>query len=155
MSGGKVKGGTGQVKPDPGFPAVTVHGLAHALAALAPGLPVTLLSGPGAACYAGCGWWRALVEQARARHPAIPAADILDCADAAGRALEALRYGQKTLILAPATPAFAAVAAAAEECGAAVLTARPPALDLAGRGTARRLEDWLRGVLLPAAPAPC
>ena len=125
------------------FPAVTVHGLAHALAALAPGRGVTLLSAPGAAGYAGCGWWRALVEQARARHPATEAADILDCGEAAGRALEALRIGQKTLILDPACTACAAVAAAAAECGATLLDRRPESLDLAAPGASRRLAEWL------------
>ena len=33
-------------------PAVIIHGLPHAQAALAPGLPVTLLSAPWAACFA-------------------------------------------------------------------------------------------------------
>jgi hypothetical protein len=64
-------------------PAVTVHGLPHALAALAPGRPVTLLSAPNAAVYAGVGWWRAVV--AAAGSPP----DILDCGAAAGRVLEA------------------------------------------------------------------
>lgn len=125
------------------FPAVTVHGSAHALAALAPGRGVTLLSAPGTACYAGCGWWRALVDQARARHPGTEADDILDCADAAGRALEALRIGQKALILDPGCTAFAAVAAAAAECGAVLRDRRPESLDLAEPGAMRRLPPWL------------
>jgi hypothetical protein len=131
-----------QVKHNP-FPAVTVHGLAQAIAALAAGRPVTLLSGPGAACYAGCGWWRALVEHALARHPETPADDILDCADAAGRAFEALRIGQKALVLLPQCSAYAAVAAAAVECGAVLLAERPASLDLALRGASRRLPEWL------------
>ena len=47
-------------------PAVVVHGLADAEAALAVGRPVTLLSAPGAALYAGCLWWREMVARARA-----------------------------------------------------------------------------------------
>ena len=133
-----------QVKRDL-FPAVTVHALAHAVAALAAGRPVTLLSGLGAASYAGCGWWRALVAAARARHPDTPARDILDCADAAGRALEALRIGQKALVLWRSAPAYDAVAAAAVECGAELMPERPPSLDLAGPGASRRLGDWLAG----------
>jgi hypothetical protein len=125
------------------WPAVTVHGLEHALAALACGRGVTLLSAPGAACYAGCGWWRALVERARTRHPETEAADILDCGDAAGRALEALRIGQKTLILDAACTAYAAVVAAAAECGATLLDQRPESLDLAEPGALRRLAEWL------------
>jgi hypothetical protein len=118
-------------------PAVVVHGLSEARAALRPGLPVTLLSARGAALYAGCGWWRALVEASGAVH------DILDCADAPGRAMEALRIGQQTVILDAACPAFAAVAAAAATLGGRVLADRPEALDLGERGAERRLAAWL------------
>jgi len=118
-------------------PAVVVHGLDQARAALRPGLPVTLLSARGAALYAGCGWWRALVEQAGAAH------DILDCADAPGYAMAALRIGQRHLILDAACPGFAAVAAAAATIGARLLAERPEALDLAERGADRRLLAWL------------
>jgi hypothetical protein len=118
-------------------PAIVVHGLDQARAAMRPGLPVTLLSARGAALYAGCGWWRALMEASGAVH------HILDCADAPGRAMEALRIGQQTVILDAACPAFAAVAAAAATLGARVLAERPEALDLAERGAARRLAAWL------------
>jgi len=67
------------------YPAVLIHGLGDAVAALAKGAPVTLVSAPAAALYAGCGWWRALVEAARAEYPDVPCLDILDCADATGQ----------------------------------------------------------------------
>ena len=114
-----------------------------ATAALAPGHAVTLLSGPGAALYAGCLWWRELVGQASAAHPAVPVADLLDCADAAGLALAAIRVGQAGLVLAAETPGFAAVAAIAGARGCTLLASRPPALDLAVRGATRRLAAWL------------
>jgi hypothetical protein len=120
-------------------PAVVVHGLSDARAALRPGLPVTLLSARGAALNAGCGWWRALVAAAAAPH------DILDCADAPGHAMAALRIGQQTLVLDAACPGFAAVAAAAATVGAFVLAEPPAALDLAERGAERRLLAWLQG----------
>ena len=119
-------------------PAVVVHDLAQANAALAAGLALTMLSAPGAGCFAGAGWWRALVAQARATHPDTPCQDVLDCADAPGHAMAAIRLGQAILVLDPACPAFARVAALAT-----VLTARPPALDLAESGAARRLRAWL------------
>ncbi len=119
-------------------PAVVVHGLADAVAALAPGLAVTLLSAPGAGVFAGAGWWRALVAAARAVHPATPCADVLDCADAPGMAMAAIRAGQALLVLDPACPAFARIAALAT-----TLPARPPALDLGARGAARHLPSWL------------
>jgi hypothetical protein len=121
-------------------PAVVVHGLAQARLALAPGLEVTLLSGRGAAIYAGCGWWRALVVASGTGGP-----DILDCADAPGRAMEALRAGCRLIVLDPAVPAFALVTARAAAIGALVLPARPPALNLGEPGALRRLDAWLAG----------
>ena len=74
----------------------------------------------------------------------MPGADILDCGDGAGQALAALRVGQQFLVLSPAAPGWDAVAAIAAGQGGAVLRQAPPALDLAQRGAARQLHDWLR-----------
>ena len=126
-------------------PAVIVHGVADARAALAGGRPVTLLSARGAALYAGCLWWRELVAAARAACPATPAQDVLDCADAPGAAMAALRAGQRLLVLDAACPAFAAVLGAAGTLGAVVLARAPLALDLAERGSRRALARWLHG----------
>jgi hypothetical protein len=132
-------------KPPPcvRHPAVVVHGLPHARTVLAAGRAVTLLSAPGAALYAGCGWWRALVERARSEHPGIAVDDILDCADASGLALGALRSGQRLIVLDPIAPGWRSVASIAASLGGAVLGVRPPALDMANRGAARGLHDWL------------
>lgn len=126
-------------------PAVTVHGLADARAALRPGYPVTLLSARGAALHAGCLWWRELIAAARAAHPATPVQDVLDCAAAPGAAMAALRAGQRLLVLDADCPAFAAVRGAAATLGARVLPAAPPALDLARPGARRHLARWLVG----------
>ncbi len=111
---------------------------------LAVGRAATLLSAPGAALFAGCGWWRAVVECARSEHAGVPIDDILDCADAPGLALGALRIGQRRLVLSPGAPGWQSVATIAESLGGEVLTARPPALDMADRNAARRLHDWLQ-----------
>jgi len=124
-------------------PAVIVHGLAQAQAALAPGLPVTLLSAPGAAVYAGAGWWRALVLAASQDQQAPP--DILDCGTAPGRALEALRVGQRRLVLRAEPRIFDDLAGRAASLGAVLLAEPPPSLDLAAPGAARRLAAWLAG----------
>jgi hypothetical protein len=126
------------------YPAVVVHGVAHAHTVLAIGGAVTLLSAPGAALFAGCAWWRAVIERARSEHPDVPIDDILDCADAPGLALGALRIGQRRLLLSPTAPGWQSVAAIAESLGGEVLTSRPPALDMAERNAARRLHDWLQ-----------
>jgi hypothetical protein len=126
--------------------AVCVHDLTQAVVALragaAAGRGVMLVSAPGAACFAGCGWWRAVVEAAMSA-TGVACEDLLDCADAAGYALAALRAGQRALVIDPSAPAFGAVVGAAEACGAAVWTARPAVLDLAEGGAERHLAAWL------------
>ena len=133
-------------------PAVVVHGLEHVRTAMRPGRPVTLLSSPGAARFAGCLWWRGLIEQGRAEFPATAADDVLDCGAAPGRAMAALRVGQRLLLLDPACPAFPAVAAAAAAIGATVLADRPAAFDLAAPGAGRLLPAWLAPARLADAP---
>ncbi len=129
------------------YPAVVVHGRAQAEQVLSHGVKVALLSSVGAASLGGPGWWRAMVEQARAAHPETPCLDILDCADAPGFAMAALRIGQRRLILWPC-PAFAAVQSAALGIGATVHTLRPPAFDVTPLGLTNsharhRLAEYL------------
>ena len=124
---------------------LVVHGLDQVRMALRPGRPVILLSAPGAARFAGCLWWRRLIELGQAEFPGTGMQDVLDCAESPGQAMAALRVGQRLLVLDPACPAYTAVAAAAATLGAVVLPARPPALDLAAPGAGRRLAAWLKG----------
>ncbi|MDE2514488.1 MAG: hypothetical protein KGL12_00540 [Rhodospirillales bacterium] len=123
-----------------------IHGARDAETVLhvAAGRAVLLLSAPGAALFAGIGWWRALIGDARAAHPG-PWQEALDCADAAALALAALRVGQRGLILWPDAPGRAAVAAIARDCGALLLDGAPPCLDLAGHPAPDRLATWLSG----------
>jgi hypothetical protein len=139
---------------------VVVHAPAEAAAALAlaGARGVILLSAPAAAESLGPAWFLALVRQAVAAHPGAPPphAMLLDCGDAPGAALAALRAGARWLVLDPGVPAFPGVAGAAAEVGARVWPARPQALDLrsvdlrrpAGRA---RLAAWLADQ--PAAAA--
>lgn len=124
-------------------PAVAVHGLAQACAVIGSGLDATLISGPGAGWYAGAAWWVAVMQAARDACGAAPAVDMLDCADAPGAAVSALRLGQRLVILDAACPAFPRVAAMARALGAEVLATRPPCLDLSEAGAERRLAAWL------------
>ncbi len=128
-------------------PVVIVNGLADAVTALraSRGVPITLLSAPGAALFAGCLWWREVVRQAHEIVPNGAVTDILDCAEASGLALSALRIGQKAIVLYEAAPGHAAVVAIAADLGAQVFQIAPPALDLGKRGAARRLDAWLHG----------
>lgn len=131
-------------------PAVTVHGLAGARAALAAAGPrgVLLLSARGAGGFAGAAWFLRLVAAAAAAHPGVAHHAALDCADAPGGALAALRAGARLVVLDGACPGFAAAASAAAEVGAALLPDRPASLDLAGldlrrRADLARLAAWL------------
>ncbi len=145
--------------PAAAAPAVVVHDAAGAERALtlAGEGGVILLSAPGAAGSLGAAWFLALVRGAAERAPRRAAhRAALDCGDAPGHALAALRAGARLLILDPAIPAFAAVESAAAEVGAELWTARPPALDLAGLDLRRardrdRLVAWLGGAWLGGA----
>ncbi len=83
--------------PQMTVPAIMIHSLADARAALAAanalGVAVTLVSAPGAAAYGGAGWFARVVEIAAAEHPDVKMTAILDCDDAAGHVLGALRAG--------------------------------------------------------------
>ncbi len=133
-------------------PAVIVHGLPDAHRALAPGLPVTLLSARGAALFAGCAFWRALVHQARIAHPHTPMQHVLDCADASGQALAALRLGQHIIVLDRGAPGREAVVDLAQRDGSDVLEEPPPALDLSRADRARASKH---GFAVLTANAAC
>lgn len=135
-------------------PAVIVHGLDDACTVLALGAPVTLLSAPGAAEYAGCGWWQALLAQAGNACPGATFSDVLDCGDASGQALAALRIGLTRLVLLPVAPGRDAVAAIVAGQGGLLLPQAPPALDMADRRDRRRLHDWLHPRTAPGDSAP-
>jgi hypothetical protein len=137
-----------------GLPVVVVHTTEQAALALAAAravalpLPLVLLSAPGAAGTLGPAWFLGMVAAAAAADP-FPHWPALDCADAPGQALAALRSGCRLVVLAPEPPGHAAVAAAAAELEARVWPGRPPAFDL-GRcdlrhpGLRPALEAWLR-----------
>jgi hypothetical protein len=68
---------------------------------------------------------------------------LLDCGDAPGRAVEALRLGLPGVVLTCEDSAFAVVAGIAAEQEALLLRVAPPALDMGARGAERRLAAWL------------
>lgn len=143
---------TPQAAVSAGYPAIIIHGRAQADLVLRQGAPVALISAVGAASLGGPGWWRALVENACATYPNTPCIDVLDCADAPGFAMAALRLGQRYLVLWPECPAFEAVRSAAASLGATVLGLRPPALDMADRQAMRQLAEYLRPKIPGGAP---
>ena len=144
-----------QGQPEPPRRAVVIHSHAHALVALAaaervrsasgpePSAGLLLLSAPAAAGYLGPGWWAALIAALQPRMQAVDAVEVLDCGEAAGRAMEALRIGLRRLILSAQCPQQRAVLARAAALGATVAAQRPEALDLAESDAERRLAAWL------------
>ena len=131
---------------DAARPAIIVHSLDQALAAAtaaeALAGPLILRSAPGAAGYAGVGWFTALTAILAERHPTMQATLILDCADEAGTAMGALRRGIRHIrFTGPAE-----VATKLASIGALLDTDTRPALDLLGdtdpEAACRR---WLSG----------
>lgn len=78
---------------------VTVRTLEEARSALAEGGPVRLDSPPGAALFHGVSWWLALLRLLDAEFPGAEYDAVLDCADAPGAALAAIRSGVKRIRL--------------------------------------------------------
>ena len=76
---------------------IIVHSLGDARAALEAAaslsVRVTLASAPGAGIYAGPGWFKAVIEAAAASFPGVEFSSVIDCGDAAGMVLAALRQG--------------------------------------------------------------
>lgn len=127
---------------------ILVHALDDALAALeaAGDDPVTLASAPGAAGHAGVAWWCAVKFQATARFPRAEATFMLDCGDAPGHVLGALRGGLTDVIFTGTGPERAALEAMASLMLARIHPRPAEALDLRGvRDPVSACRDWLYG----------
>jgi hypothetical protein len=120
-------------------PAVIIHSLEQAKLAMRPGLPVTLMSAPGAVLYGGCLWWSALLAAAEFGGVA-----LLDCGDAPGRAVEAIRLGIRGIVLRSPLDLFQAVVGVAGK-NVVILRTAPAALDMADPAAFRALNNWLGG----------
>jgi hypothetical protein len=115
--------------------AVIIHGLAHARAALAAaaahGVPVELWSAPGAAAYAGAGWFDALLRAAGNQAPSAVFIGVLDCDDRADLVQAALRQGLAHVCFRGSNVVAAKLTDIARQCGASLHRKRPSrALDL-------------------------
>jgi hypothetical protein len=131
-------------------PIIVIHSAAHACAAAAAAAaldrPVLLRSAAGAAGYAGAAWFDEVVKLARARHPAADIVASLDCGDAPGFALAALRQGIERVRLRARPAVVAKVAAIARRAGAGLDDQRGPALDLLDeRDPEAACRAWLAG----------
>ncbi len=130
-------------------PAIRIHSLAAARVALgvarALSRPVELVSAKAASGFAGPLWWAEVIAIARAEFADVAFDATLDCADAAGDALGALRSGVTRLAFSGRADVAAKLRAIAAQLGAEVLDAIPPALDLHGiPDPALAARVWLR-----------
>jgi hypothetical protein len=115
-------------------PIIVIHSAAHACAAAAASAalrrPVLLRSAEGAAGYAGAAWFQEVVRLARAQHPDADIAASLDCDDAPGHALAALRQGIELVRVRVRPAVRLKLAAIARRSGAGLDNARGRVLDL-------------------------
>lgn len=116
--------------------SIVVHGLDHARAAAAAaaalGLPVRIVSAPGAAVYAGPAWFAEVAAAARRAHPQAEVEAVLDCGDSPGAVLAALRRGVETVRFSGPLAARRKLAVLAAASGARLEWRAAPALDLDG-----------------------
>ena len=134
---------------------IIVHSLEHARAAVAAaaalGVPVTLVSAPGAGAYAGPSWFKALVDAAAAAHPETAVTAVIDCGEEPGTVQAALRAGFSRVIFTGPEAARGALADIAAARGAVLERAGTPALDLRDASDAEAACRWH---LCPAGTAP-
>jgi hypothetical protein len=130
-------------------PAIRIHSLDEARIALdaarALARPVLLVSAPSAARHGGAGWWRALVEAARAEYPDVALSTLLDCDDSPGDAMACLREGVERIRFRGRPDIAAKLRDMAAQCATGVEEELPRGLDLrALRDPAAACRVWLR-----------
>jgi len=128
--------------------AVIVHSLDHARLALAAARaankPIVLRSAPGAASYAGAGWFAAMIARAAREFSGVAFTASLDCGADPGHAMAALREGVPLVRLAATKRVRAKIASMAKKSGAALDEDEEAALDLLNAADpAGALRDWL------------
>ncbi|WP_175426390.1 hypothetical protein [Azospirillum brasilense] len=136
--------------PAPHPRPIRIHSLTDAAAACAAAadldVPLLLVSAPGAAAFAGAGWFGAVIARAAARHPSVAMTAVLDCADRPGDALAALTSGIDTVLFTGRADVAERLADIAAQHGARLLKALPEALDLRNaRDPRRACQSWLSG----------
>jgi delta 1-pyrroline-5-carboxylate dehydrogenase len=131
-----------------------VHTLAHAVGALnaaeRAGRPVTLLSARDAGFYAGPGWFKALLAEARAAVPGAVCHSLLDCGDRPGATLAAIRSGIEGVVFGGRADIARRLAEIGAQHGVRLVTERPHGdLDLGedffatAEASERRCRDFL------------
>ena len=127
---------------------VIAHGIAHARAAASAAtaldVAVRIRSAPGAAAYGGAGWFMEMISIVRAEYPNARIEASLDCADAPGYAMAALRRGAEMIRFRGTGTANDKIAQLADANGAILDKSRAAPLDLSGIGDPERAcLGWL------------
>jgi hypothetical protein len=99
-------------------------------AAQALGVPLMLVSAPGAGGFAGGSWFAAVVRATQGAFPELCVTWALDCGDRAGDAMEALAAGRPVVIFTGGDAAAARLRSVAAARGATLRQDRPDALIL-------------------------
>ena len=128
--------------------SIIVHGIAHARAAAAAAaaldVAVRIRSAPGAAAYGGAGWFLEMIDIVRGEYPHARIEASLDCADAPGYAMAALRRGAEMIRFRGTRATNQKIARLAAGHGAVLDTARAKPLDLSAIGDpGPACLDWL------------
>ena len=128
--------------------AVRVHGIDDARiaceAARIAGVPIALWSPPSGAAQMGPLWFQQMIALIGEEFPDVPVEAVLDCGDAPGHALAALRQGVPLIAL-TARPAIRRKIEAIATAGGARLVRRPARIfELASpSGDDAALKKWL------------
>lgn len=130
--------------------AIRVHGLEDALRAGSIahelGVAITLFSGPDAVASMGPAWFRNIVRSLEHTYPDLDVEAVLDCGDAAGYALAALRSGVKIIRYSGNTSAAKKIKDIAGTYGARLVGRPSRILDARGeQDTDVALRLWLGG----------
>jgi len=111
-----------------------VHSLSQAKAAVsaaaAHNSAVTLLSGPGAAAYAGAGWFAAVIRMAQESQADAAVVGILDCGSRADLVQAAFRQGLTQVVFRGDVRLLRPLRDIARQQGGTILRRRPAACDL-------------------------
>lgn len=118
-------------------PAITVHDLDQAVAALTAAValdqPVTLVSARAATSTVGVVWFAVMISEAREKVPEAQARILFDCDRHGGRAMAALRYGFDAVIFTGSRETLMKLADIAEDLGVTMMDHYPESLDLSGK----------------------
>lgn len=130
---------------------IIIHGVGDARIAAAAarslGVGVRLASAPGAASYGGAAWFAEIIAAVRADFPDVAIEAVLDCGDAPGHAMAALRAGLTSIRFTGSRRVRDKLSSLARQYDAALVELDGPMLDISlSRHPADDCLKWLSGI---------